>query len=400
MGAMILRAAASHSSRVHGTEAITPMRIASTTLLLLLVIAAPSVAAQVSFQPQTCVGTPPFAKAADGWQIKTPCATTTLTAAEAKAFADLVKPEPEPVWRPYADTSPFNTLVPSSPTISAKSRDVVANITSLGPARLVVDESREWDYSHPRYHAKATDPLYTLQITQSWIGNTNGHTIRIPDKARGAGWRSTTTPTDRHFAVVQPDGWEYDFHKVTQIGLGVIRANFGSRLRIDGAGRGGGSTVANFGLLAGMIRSEELIAGNIRHALFCTVRNSDGTNVYPALTQGSGSAAPLADRYKWPPLGARFQLAYTDAEIDNLPIPAYRKTIVRAMAEYGCYFGDTGGPGFALMLESPETYRSFGQQDPLVSWAASNNIPLDNGKYRLDVRTGVDWAGRLRLVAP
>lgn len=265
---------------------------------------------------------------------------------------------------------------------------------------MVIDENAQWDYAHPRYHAKASDPLYTIQLDQNWSGSTNGQRIRIPNGARWAGYPSSTTPTDRHITIVQEDGWEYDFHKVFSISGGVIHANFGSKLRIDGDGRGGGSTVANFGCLAGMIRSDELITGRIEHALFCTIQKSDGTNVYPALTSGAGSVASGDDKANYPPLGARFQLVYSDAEIEALAIPAWKKPILRAMARYGMYFGDTGGPsGIKTMLESPETYRSFGIPDPAVAWAAANGLPKNSGgKYIIDLRSGVNWS-RLRLLA-
>lgn len=305
-------------------------------------------------------------------------------------------PEPGGLWRPYADTSPFNTPV-FAPVVSSNSARVVARLTGTyaGPSKLVVDEAREWDYQHPRYHAKTTDPAFRVTLTENWGTSVQGHVIHVPVGALAAGGG------DGHMAVVQPDGWEYDFYDYlsrTEGSPGTLKARWGGRLRIDGDGRGGQSTVANFGLLAGPIRSEELIAGEIPHALFATVKCSNGTNVYPALTSGAG--AVCSDKIGAPPLGARFWLAYTDAEIDALNIPVWRKTIVRAMARYGAYFGDTGGPGFAFQLESPETYRSFGLKDPAVQWAAQQGVPLSNGKYRLDLRTGVDWAGRLRMIDP
>ena len=88
------------------------------------------------------------------------------------------------------------------------------------------------------------------------------------------------------------------------------------------------------------------------------------------------------------------------AQIDALSLPAWKKTILRAMAEYGMYFGDTGGGGFGLQFESGSTYTSFGDEDAMVTFAAQNAVPLYQGKYIFDLKTGVDYANRLRVLDP
>jgi len=312
-------------------------------------------------------------------------------------------PAPTPTTRPYAATSRFNTLVDTRVARSSKERDVVANIAAQGPFKLVIDETPEWDYQHPLYRAKDTDPLFTASIRNKWTGNCHGAKFRLPQGARQAAWTPDPGSKDAHLSVVQPDGTEFDFHRVYNIDWNTktLDASYGSTLPFNGDGLGGGSTVANFGLWAGVIRHEEMAAGNIPHALFVTIPKSDGTHVSWLKTNGNGAIAPDAEKYKWPPLGTHFYLSYTDAEINALPIPTWRKTVVRAATRYGMYFGDTGGgsTGFKFQLESPETYRSLGKTDPWLAWAQANGVPLESGKYRLDVRSGVDWLGRLRMVA-
>ena len=316
------------------------------------------------------------------------------------------------VGRPYADSSRWNALV-SSPVVKPNSSQIVSRLTGTynGPARLTVDEDAVSDYSHPRIHASSTDPLYTVKLSVPWAGNIGGMKVRIPNGARWAGWPGTSSPTDRHIAIIQPPGpmvsgdpsgvqWEVDCHQVTAIDTTRMElgAQYCGRLDVSGSGLGGGSTVANFGLLAGMIRSNELIAGNIPHALFATVKCSNGTHESWLLTNGNGAKCSTVTSGD-PPLGQRFYYDASEAYIDGLNVPAWKKTILRALKRYGAYFGDTGGPGFSLMLESPETYRSVGKPDPLVGWAAENGVPLVNGKYRLDLRTGVDWS-RLKAIDP
>lgn len=71
-------------------------RIVSLTFLLFLLYAPAVEAAEVSVQPQTCSGAVTFTQVGTDWKAVTPCTTTIYSAAEAKEFADLVKPDPAP----------------------------------------------------------------------------------------------------------------------------------------------------------------------------------------------------------------------------------------------------------------------------------------------------------------
>ena len=66
-------------------------------------------------------------------------------------------------------------------------------------------------------------------------------------------------------------------------------------------------------------------------------------------------------------MGQHFFLEMTDAEIEALSVPAWQKTILRAMARYGLYVGDTGGGGWGVQFESGSSFTSFGQADPWVA---------------------------------
>ncbi|HYV14547.1 MAG TPA: hypothetical protein VE972_00825, partial [Conexibacter sp.] len=89
-----------------------------------------------------------------------------------------------------------------------------------------------------------------------------------------------------------------------------------------------------------------------------------------------------------------------DAQIAALNVPAWKKTILTALAHYGGYVGDTGGPGFGLQFESSATYTVFGLADPLVAFAQQNGISSSGGIYVFDVASGVDWARYLRVLTP
>lgn len=324
---------------------------------------------------------------------------------------------PGATWRPYAASSPFNQPIARGVRVHPRSRRYVAQMLERGvPAPIVGGTSgTEDDYGHPTYWARRGDPVYTLRPTTSWgHENLRGARVRIPRGARPA------PGSDGHMTVVQPDGWEYDFWRseVPNGRGGVLRYAAGARLRVDGPGTRGGATAADFGNLAGIMRAPELAAGRIDHALFLVIdcasgtrdfgfgarppRDDDSAFVYPA----DGGGSRCSRDVDAPPLGARVQLVMTGAEIDALDAPPWKSAILRAMVRYGAYIGDTGGPGFALQAESSLTYTAFGRPDPLVSLgqrqteAGDGLVRLFDDRYVFDVASGVDWASRLRVVAP
>jgi glucose/arabinose dehydrogenase len=93
-------------------------------------------------------------------------------------------------------------------------------------------------------------------------------------------------------------------------------------------------------------------------------------------------------------------LEMSDAQIQALSVPAWKKTILAALAHYGGYVGDTGGPGFAIQFESPLTYTALGLADLLVTFAVANSLPLWEGEYVFQMASGVEWAKYLRVLVP
>jgi len=315
---------------------------------------------------------------------------------------------PNGCWRPFGDASPFNSRIPATPRIHANSAAIVDTLTGWGePADLragIADTSSDWD--HPIYYSKPSDPVFTLHCTESWgTCEIEGHRIRIPQQARAA------AGGDAHMAVVdQASGWEYDLYKYCYEGCGDsgirtlpqgggdVYFRWGGRTRIDGDGLGSDATAAHFGLTAGVIRAGEMERGRIDHALFIMVRCDSGQKVFPA----GGLGAKCSSSGNAPAEGMRFQLAMSAAQIDALSVPAWKKTILRAMAEYGMYVGDTtGSTPWNLVFESGSTYTSFGAEDRLARFAKQAGVrQSSDGRYYFDVAGGIDWQRHLRVVDP
>jgi hypothetical protein len=197
-------------------------------------------------------------------------------------------------------------------------------------------------------------------------------------------------------AIVQ-DGWEYDLYDAQRPSGGVLRYDSGRRIRIDGSGLRSGATASRFGNLAGRVRATELASGQVNHALVMVVDCTSGRHVWPAAKTDSKCNNPTDA----PPMGARFQLAMSDAQIDALGVPSWKKAILRAMARYGGYVGDSSSGWSVTAFESGSTYTSFGVEDPMVALARRAGIrPNGDGLYVFDMEHGVDWRRYLRVIDP
>jgi hypothetical protein len=343
--------------------------------------------------------------------------TTSATSTKAAGWSGYgVGNWPGANWRPYAKSSPFNKRISSKVHVHKRSRQYVSQLLKWSlPAPIVGGVAgTSSDYAHPTYWAQRSDPVYKLKPSSgSGDPSIRGDQIRIPAGAKPA------MGADGHMAVIQPDGWEYDFWQAQAPGGGVLNYAAGSRIRINGSGIKAGATASDFGNLAGVIRAPELSAGKINHALFLVVRctasdtsfgfgarrpnsGSGSAFVYPA----SGGGSACGSTTDAPPMGARIQLAMRDKKIRALHLPKWKRAILRALARYGAYIGDTGGPGIGIQIESSLTYMSFGRADPLVQLGRSRQaagdhaVKTSDGRWLFDVSDGVNWLSKLRVVAP
>jgi hypothetical protein len=308
---------------------------------------------------------------------------------------------PGACWRPYSDSSPFNRGVSGAPRLLSNSSAVVGRVTGFGQPQNIVGGSADTpdDWDHPLYYSQSTDPMYTIHCTKSWgTCEIEGMQIRIPNAARAA------AGGDGSMGVVDQSGrWEYDFWQVQSKpeGGGTITVSWGGRTQIGTStadGLGSNATAAQFGTAAGVIRPEELEAGLIDHALFMVVYCTNNTYVWPATGPGVGrpcSSVGLSNTNA-PALGQHFVLNMTDAQIAALAVPQWKKTILTALAHYGAFVGDTGSSSWRFKVESGSSHTSFGNPDPWVELGRQLGVPLYNGDYVFDVKSGVDWS---KLVA-
>ncbi len=318
-------------------------------------------------------------------------------------------------WRPYADSSPFNTRIGPDPEVLGDSQAIVDRLNSGGHINSLVAGDPDRGAS-PTFWSSPADPVYRIECDSFGSRcSVSGMEVHIPRQAVPQGGYAKLKDCggctanegdwdhDAHMTVVdQASGWEYDFWAVQSKANGVVQIGWGGRTRIDGDGLGSGGVAAGFGNLAGTIRAPEFVSGRIDHALTIAVPCVDGT-VWPA----SGTAWDCAQHGMSPEhrlaLGSRVQLQISDAELARLP--TWERGIARAMRDYGAYVNDTTGDEgqWGPSLESPGTYTDFGRADPAASAGPSD----DTGDYNHNgwretwfyLFRRIDWR-KLRVLAP
>jgi hypothetical protein len=309
---------------------------------------------------------------------------------------------PGSCWRPFSAKSPFNRRLPAHPAQAEGSWAIGARTASLGsgPRFQAGEAGTAEDFSHPIYFASKNAPRYKIDCLSYSGCEVEGHHIRIPRGAQPAGG------SDGHLGVIdRRRKWEYDFWQVRDRSKdgGQLHVSYGGRTRIGthgSKGLGSAATAAQFATSAGVIRPEELRAGRINHALFMVVLCTNGRSVYPAKGPSSGrtcSQLGMSNQHA-PAMGQHFYLDMSKRKIAGLPVPQWKKTILRAMVQYGMFVGDTGGNGWGLQLWSGGSYPGT---DPWVALGKRFGLPAfgvgDSTRYIFDISDTVDWGSKLRV---
>jgi len=177
-------------------------------------------------------------------------------------------------------------------------------------------------------------------------------------------------------------------------GKGVGDGNEGVRWRARG-GRGSG-----FPIIAGLIRPEELAAGEIRHALIFTFSKNRRGQYLPPAARTDGKFAGS----QYPMEGMLLQLdpALTDSDFDRWGLNREGKILARALQRYGMYNGDNGG-AMALQVQllhsSKREHRAIWESRFSGFYKNVKKIPTD--RFRV-IYTGepVTGGARSTVVSP
>jgi len=156
---------------------------------------------------------------------------------------------------------------------------------------------------------------------------------------------------DRHILIVERDNcilyevfyaWPQDGGSSWQAGSGAIFDLNSHALRPDGWTS---ADAAGLPILPGLVRYDEVAAGEIRHALRFTARQTRGEYIWPARHEASSLSGT-----QYPPLGQRFRLK---AGFDISGFSPDIQVILRALKTYGMFLADNGSDWYISGAHDP-----------------------------------------------
>jgi hypothetical protein len=266
-----------------------------------------------------------------------------------------------PFPRLYAGGAFINRRIGPHPALAPDSGAMAAQAIAddTGTARLL--DGSQWGI--PIVTADSQSDSYSVGCQYYWCNQsvTGQH---IPTDAQ------TSTGSDGHLVVLQPNGQELDMWVGQRTGRGwqagerSVESTSGSAANCSTVHACAGADAANFALAAGVVRPQEIAQGHIDHALAITIPDTRQNAIACPATNGDGTHTnPGAI-----PIGAHLQLN-PNLNVSALNIPAWQKTIARALQQYGAYVTDTGG--------SIGIYAQSDRGLPYNAWAKAG-IPADS----------------------
>jgi hypothetical protein len=259
------------------------------------------------------------------------------------------------VWRPFADTSLWNTPIAAGAAVDPASAAMIADFSSIsGQTAFWINIQ---DYSVPVY----------------WVDSTAAATVTVMASLGGSGFRtgaaSDSVPagsgpapipagamaaagTDRHLAIVdRVTRVEWGFWDAASA-TGGWTAGEASTMDLAGSGArppernnpwwaGHGPRACGFALIAGLITVDEMRAGSIEHALVVAYPHIRSRYYTPPASSAQGTTTDaIATRGIL--CGGRIQLDPT-LDVSTLGLSASGVIIARALQKYGAFVGDYSG---------------------------------------------------------
>ena len=314
--------------------------------------------------------------------------------AEASSEQGPTAGRPDAYTRPYGPRAPWNIPVAGIPRHPESDHyaDLLWNkATGSRPGNFNLSFT---EYTYPVYYVQDATGEYPVKLRRPW-GNLDG--ARVP-------WNPAWKPapgTDAQIILLDPEtGREWNFWQV-QFRDGAIHASNANlvdgdyRTKEDGFAPSRGVGIQ---YLAMLVRPEEVVQGEIQHALSMPIRSTSG-ELYVA----PATKLEHPDNPPGIPEGMRFALDVTDEQIkewiSSLPselpegMKRYAGILARALRDYGWFITDTSG---AAHLQH-EAWVSAGEK-----WKALGLAPIDAGgkQYPRDLLDGLMTRDRIYALVP
>jgi hypothetical protein len=293
--------------------------------------------------------------------------------------------------RPYADTSPWNTPIPTNPTIDPATPTYQNTLTTTG-LKLTSDVDQ---YTIGLYCITPDTAPTTVTFSGYYSDYTSGTRV-------GHGYAPTITnlpipttitpPTGTDAQLViwdQNAGIEYGFwqfawtngHATATNGYAIRTDTTSTGRFADGlAGRGAGLPY-----LAGLVRPTDIATGHIDHALAFVYPFPSHQYTYPASkTDGKGTTGTDL------PEGTRLQLdpTLTPTDLTNLGLTPTAVIIAQALQRYGMYVVDNSGSAKIYLQDRPSA-----AWDTTTTRTLLSTIPWNRFRAVTAPRTSSETAG-------
>jgi hypothetical protein len=241
------------------------------------------------------------------------------------------------------------------------------------------------DYSVPLYWADASTATFTVPADIGGMGwsSSDGFnaTATVPIPADAA----PDPQSDAHMLIVdRARSLEWGFFNATHSG-NSWNCKLCATADLNGTGTrpaeatnptwytSHGPRACGFPLIAGLIRTEEIEAGAIEHALVVAYPHiRAGMYTYPAST--AQAKVNEAIKTRGIPCGGRVQLD-PSLDLDALGLSQSGKIIARALQKYGAYVGDYSG-SMSLYAENAPQALSYWRGGVLSSGELRDKIEL------------------------
>jgi hypothetical protein len=267
--------------------------------------------------------------------------------------------------------SPWSEPVPAGAEVTPDSAGLVGRLARSGPP--VADL---YEFGTPVFEADEHTPRHAVRCTRPWgVCELQAAPVPLPDDARPSPGSDAALVVEDRKA-----GKAYEFWQARRLPDGNWTTGWGSVTALDGDGRQG-ETGSGTSLLAGLIRTDEIRAGRIDHALqLASAFTCRDRTVYPAVKTDGQDTRPDCL-----PMGTHLQL---DPTLDVAALPGLgtaERAIATAWQRYGGFVQNSAGAPLVVGFQNPA-----GEPDPYpgaglpYDYAALSGIPLS----------------RLRVVAP
>ncbi len=289
-------------------------------------------------------------------------------------------------WRPFSDTSAWNTKLAADPPIDSDNQAMIDDLTTLSQWNFLGINIA--GFSIPLYWANDSTPQVQVHADlggEGFVGN-NGldATAMVPIPSDAA----PDPESDRHMLIVHENRQiSWDFFGAEPNGgawtcaLCATTDLLGSGARPIKEGNptwytSHGARACGFPLIAGLIRVEEMKAGKIDHALVIAYPHIRAGLYTPPASTAQATIGTDAIKSRGIPCGGRIQLD-PSLDLDSLGLTASGKIVATALQEYGAYVGDYSGAINVYAEGSPAAQAEW-SQGLLDTYEVKDQIPLSS----------------------